>query len=71
MSRYTPGDRVEWDWGRGTVTGYVVSVHTERVVRMLKGSRITRNGTPENPALYIETTEGAGVLKLSSEVRLT
>ena len=36
--------------------------------RSLKGSEITRNGTPEDPALYIEQEDGDGVLKLASEV---
>ncbi len=66
---YSEGDRVEWDWGKGTGTGRVQKTYDHKVTRTLKGSEITRNGSADNPALYIEQEDGAGVLKLSSEVR--
>jgi hypothetical protein len=62
------GDKVQWHWGSGTADGTVREVITESVTRSLKGSEITRHGTPDNPALYIEQDDGDGVLKLSSEV---
>lgn len=58
------------DWGRGTGEGRVREVHEGTVERKLKGSWIKRKGTAENPALFIETDKGAGVLKLASEVRV-
>lgn len=69
MSDVKVTDRVEWDWGRGTGEGRVREVIPETVERRLKGSLIRRKGTPHNPALYIETDRGDGVLKLASEVR--
>ncbi len=62
------GDSVRWHWGSGTATGTVKEVITESVTRTLKGSEISRHGTPDNPALYIEQADGDGVLKLASEV---
>ena len=71
MASYSKGDKVEWDWGNGTGTGKVEKTYTQRVTRTLKGSEVTRNGSDDDPALYIEQDDGDGVLKLSSEVRKT
>jgi hypothetical protein len=38
------------------------------VVRTIKGARIKRLGTPEDPAYEIEQDDGSKVLKLRSEV---
>ena len=62
------GDRVRWHWGSGTATGTVRETFDRKVSRTLKGSEITRNGSPGDPALYIEQEDGDGVLKLASEV---
>ena len=62
------GDRVVWRWGSGTATGTVKESFERRVSRSLKGSRITRNGSPGDPALLIEQEDGDRVLKLASEV---
>lgn len=62
------GDRVRWHWGSGTATGTVRETIEERVTRELKGSEITRHGSPDNPAIFIEQEDGDGVLKLASEV---
>lgn len=71
MASYSKGDKVEWDWGNGTGTGKVEKTYTRKVTRTLKGSEVTRNGSDDDPALYIEQDDGDGVLKLSSEVRKT
>ncbi|KZX93780.1 MULTISPECIES: DUF2945 domain-containing protein [unclassified Sulfitobacter] len=69
MAKYSEGDRVEWDWGKGTGSGKVQKTYTQKITRKIKGSEITRDGSDEDPALYIEQEDGDGVLKLSSEVR--
>ena len=69
MANYAQGDKVEWDWGSGTAQGKVKETYTRKVTRTLKGSEVTRNGSDEDAALYIEQEDGDGVLKLSSEVR--
>ncbi|QBF31597.1 DUF2945 domain-containing protein [Thalassococcus sp. S3] len=66
---YTQGDKVEWDWGNGTAEGRVERTYARKITRKLKGSEVTRNGSEDDPALYIEQSDGDGVLKLSSEVR--
>jgi Hypervirulence associated proteins TUDOR domain len=69
MAKYSEGDRVEWDWGNGTGSGKVQKTYTQKITRKIKGSEITRDGSDDDPALYIEQEDGDGVLKLSSEVR--
>ena len=69
MSGYSKGDKVEWDWGDSTASGKVQSVFEEKTTRKIKGSEVTRNGSKDDPALYIEQSDGDNVLKLSSEVR--
>ncbi|KIN63449.1 hypothetical protein Z946_2321 [Sulfitobacter noctilucicola] len=66
---YSEGDKVEWDWGDGTATGTVQSSFEEKTTRKIKGNEVTRDGSKDDPALYIEQSDGDNVLKLSSEVR--
>ncbi len=69
MASYSVGDKVKWDWGNGTVTGKVAKTYEKKITRKLKGSEVTRKGSKDDPALYIEQEDGDGVLKLSSEVK--
>ncbi|MAM62806.1 DUF2945 domain-containing protein [Maritimibacter sp. UBA3975] len=63
------GDTVSWKWGVGRASGTVRKRYTHKVTRKLKGTRITRGGSDDNPALFIEQQDGDGVLKLASEVK--
>jgi phage-related protein (TIGR01555 family) len=62
------GEEVSWNYGTGKGYGRVIRVHKKPVTRIIKGSQITRNGTPDNPALEIMQESEGLVLKLSSEV---
>jgi hypothetical protein len=68
MSQPNEGDKVTWEWGQGTASGEVQSVFEEKTTRTIKGSEVTRNGTKDDPALYIKQDDGDTVLKLASEV---
>lgn len=68
MADYNVGDKVKWNWGNGTGTGKVEKRYTQKITRKLQGSEVTRNGSDDDPALYIEQEDGDGVLKLASEV---
>jgi hypothetical protein len=68
MAKFNEGDKVKWDWGNGTATGTVQSVFEEKTTRQIKGTEVVRNGTKDDPALYIEQDDGDNVLKLASEV---
>lgn len=69
MASYSEGDKVEWDWGNGTARGKVQKTYTQKITRKIKGNEVTRDGSDDDPALYIEQDDGDGVLKLASEVR--
>lgn len=68
MSNFSEGDNVKWAWGNGFGEGKVQSIFNEKTTRQIKGSEVTRNGTVDDPALYIKQVDGDTVLKLASEV---
>ncbi|WP_281823732.1 DUF2945 domain-containing protein [Jannaschia rubra] len=68
MAKYNVGDKVKWNWGNGTGEGKVQKTYDHKITRKLQGSEVTRDGSDDDPALYIEHEDGDGVLKLSSEV---
>lgn len=65
---FRQGATVKWHWGQGTATGKVAERFDRRVQRTIKGSRIVKNGTADNPAYLIEQEDGATVLKRGSEL---
>ncbi len=65
---YRTGAKVTWSWGNGTAEGKVAERFDRRVQRTIKGSRIVKNGTKENPAYLIEQEDGGKVLKRGSEL---
>ena len=67
-NHYSIGDHVHWAWGRGEGRGRIAERFERRVERIIKGSRIVRNGSPANPAYRIEMIDGREVLKLGSEL---
>ena len=69
MASYKEGDKVKWEWGNGSATGKVQKTYERKITRKLQGSEVTRKGSKDDPALYIEQEDGSGVLKLSSEVK--
>jgi hypothetical protein len=66
---FAKGTTVRWTWADGTAEGEVVERFDRRVSRMLKGKRITRVGTPDNPAYLLRQADGDRVLKRASELR--
>lgn len=65
---YSEGETVKWKWGNGYGHGTIQSLFEEKTTRTIDGSEVTRNGSKEDPALYINSEDGNNVLKLSSEV---
>jgi hypothetical protein len=63
------GTTVTWRAASGEVEGTVTAVHPRPVVRRINGVRITRLGSPEDPAYEIEQDDGTRTLKLASEVQ--
>lgn len=62
------GSKVSWTWGNGTAHGKLVDRFERRVQRTLKGTKVVKNGSADNPAVLIEQDDGAKVLKLESEL---
>ena len=66
---YKKGSKVSWKWGNGTAFSTIIEVYHEDVEKEIKGSKIKRHGSEENPAYYIkEDDKDAHILKLKSEL---
>lgn len=65
---FAKGAKVRWNWAAGSAEGEVVERFERRVSRTLKGKRIVRNGTAENPAYLLRQQDGDEALKRGSEL---
>lgn len=66
---YNKGSKVSWKWGSGVAHGTIIEIFHEDIEKVIKGSKITRHATKDNPAYYIkEEDKDAHVLKLKSEL---
>ncbi|QDV07286.1 hypothetical protein Poly30_28080 [Planctomycetes bacterium Poly30] len=63
------GTKVQWTHAGHPAEGTVAEIFHEDVTRTLDGSEITRKATQDEPAYLIEQSDGARVLKGSSEVQ--
>jgi hypothetical protein len=68
MTAHAKGSTVRWRWGSATAEGRLRERFERRVQRTIKGTRVVKNGTPDNPALLIEQDDGDLVLKRESEL---
>ncbi len=68
MEKYAKGTRVEWNWGQGTGAGKITDSFTEDVERTIKGKKIKRKASSDEPAYMIEQDDGDRVLKSHSEL---
>ena len=62
------GSDVCWSWGSGTASGKVQERFERRVQRTIKGTKVVKNGSSDNPAILIRQADGDLVLKLESEL---
>ena len=69
MSGFSKGDSVSWSWGNGTGTGKVKQRFTSDVERTIKGSKVKREASEDEPAYLIEQDDGDEVLKSGSELK--
>lgn len=68
-NRFRTGQKVRWNWGQGEATGKIEERFEREVERTLKGSKIKRNGSEDNPAYLVRQDDGDEVLKLGSELK--
>ena len=67
-ARFHKGQQVLWKWGAASASGKIEQAFERRVSRTLKGTRVSRVGTKENPAYLIVQDDGDRVLKRGSEL---
>ncbi|QDS97928.1 hypervirulence associated TUDOR domain-containing protein [Adhaeretor mobilis] len=65
---FSQGTKVKWKWGNGYGHARVEEKFTERITCQIKGTKVTRNATQENPAYLLEQDDGSLVLKSHSEL---
>ncbi|MEM6458652.1 MAG: DUF2945 domain-containing protein [Planctomycetota bacterium] len=70
-TKFSEGDNVKWKYGDSYGHGTVKSIFEEKTTRKIKGNEVTRDGSKDDPALYIENDkdDSGNVLKLASEVK--
>jgi hypothetical protein len=68
LNMYQKGQWVSWRWGQGQVEGTIQEYYDYTIHKVLQGTRMTRHGTPENPAYLIERDNGFQDLKLHTEL---
>lgn len=66
---FRKGQTVEWKWGTGTATGKIEDRFERDVERTIKGSKVKRKGSSDDPAYLVRQDDGDQVLKLGSELR--
>lgn len=63
------GDKVEWNWGKSKAEGKIVKEYDKPVTKTIKGAKVKRNVSKEEPAYEIEQKKGNKVLKSGSELK--
>lgn len=68
MAALKLGTAVTWRWGAHTAEGKIERVYTRTVNRTIKGKRIRRNASKEEPAYLVRQEDGDRALKSHREV---
>lgn len=63
------GEKVEWKWGESTAEGKIVKEYDKPVTKTIKGTKVKRNASKDEPAYEIEQKKGNKVLKSESELK--
>jgi len=66
--KFGKGQRIKWNWGGNDAFGKIEERFERDVERTIKGTKVTRHGSEENPAYLIKQDDGDTVLKLGSEL---
>ncbi len=68
MTSFRKGQAVTWRWGSSTAEGTIAEIFTEKVTKTIKGRRVTRNASREEPAYLVTQKDGGRALKSASEL---
>jgi len=63
------GDTVHWNWGKGEGEGKVEQKFDKPVEKTIKGTKVKRKASKEEPAYEIKMEKGKRVLKSESELK--
>ncbi|TSD67783.1 DUF2945 domain-containing protein [Inquilinus sp. KBS0705] len=63
------GETVHWNFGKGEGEGKIEKKHTEPVNKTIKGSKVKRNASKDEPAYEIKMDKGKKVVKSESELK--
>jgi hypothetical protein len=63
------GDTVHWTWGAHEAEGKIVKEHTSTTEKTIKGTKVKRKASKDEPAYEIKQASGAKVLKSESELK--
>jgi hypothetical protein len=63
------GDKVQWKWGSSTAEGKIVKEYDKPVTKTIKGTKVKRNASKDEPAYEIKQENGNKVLKSESELK--
>ena len=63
------GDKVEWNWGASKAEGEIVKEYDKPITKTIKGTKIKRNASKDEPAYEIKQENGNKVLKSGSELK--
>ena len=66
--KFKKGAKVQWKWLGRSILGIIVESFEQPVTREIKGKKIKRNGSKENPAYLVKSDAGNEALKLGSEL---
>jgi hypothetical protein len=66
--KFSKGAKVKWRWGAHEAHGEIVERFERRVSRTLKGQKVVREGSADEPAYLIRQGDGDRVLKSQSEL---
>ena len=65
---FRKGSQVTWKRGAHSATGKVTQRFTQDVTRTIKGEKVKRKASPDEPAYLIVQEDGDRVLKSGSEI---
>ena len=63
------GDKVHWKWGKSEAEGTIVKEHQGPVSEIIKGAKVKRKASKDEPAYDIKQENGSKVLKSESELK--
>lgn len=63
------GESVQWKWGKYEAEGKIVKEYDKPVTKTIKGAKVKRNASKDEPVYEIEQKDGSKVLKSESELK--